>query len=338
MKILIGTQHLKLNGIGTYVDSLTTELERRSHDVEITTQHIGQIGIKLRKNIVNIKSTIQKKYDLIIVFSNTNCREIISNEVEGYLVFMLQGLYFNNDIPRQEYLKRIDKVFSLTESSRNAIAKPGAYDFKGKFEINNSVNSLVKYNSFTFFNNASYSIESEVVHNPIDTSRYYIKNVLRDVPKVLILCKNKNAATIVKNSCDELEYESEWQPSPTYESTSVDKRFCLDMEEKINKFDIVVGIGRPVLEAMSCGRNVIVFDKRFYYKVYPADGFIDMDNIDDSSRFNFCGKDKLSDYSEKNMIEELKKYDKSLMDKFRMFILDNHSIEASVNKILKAFV
>ena len=338
MKILIGTQHLKLNGIGTYVDSLTTELERRSHDVEITTQHIGQIGIKLRKNIVNIKSTIQKKYDLIIVFSNTNCREIISNEVEGYLVFMLQGLYFNNDIPRQEYLKRIDKVFSLTESSRNAIAKPGAYDFKGKFEINNSVNSLVRYNSFTFFNNASYSIESEVVHNPIDTSRYYIKNVLRDVPKVLILCKNKNAATIVKNSCHELEYESEWQPSPTYESTSVDKRFCLDMEEKINKFDIVVGIGRPVLEAMSCGRNVIVFDKRFYYKVYPADGFIDMDNIDDSSRFNFCGKDKLSDYSEKNMIEELKKYDKSLMDKFRMFILDNHSIEASVNKILKAFV
>ena len=338
MKILIGTQHLKLNGIGTYVDSLTTELERRSHEVEITTQHIGQIGIKLRKNIVNIKSTIQKKYDLIIVFSNTNCREIISNEVEGYLVFMLQGLYFNNDIPRQEYLKRIDKVFSLTESSRNAIAKPGAYDFKGKFEINNSVNSLVKYNSFTFFNNASYSIESEVVHNPIDTSRYYIKNVLRDVPKVLILCKNKNAATIVKNSCDELEYESEWQPSPTYESNSVDKRFCLDMEEKINKFDIVVGIGRPVLEAMSCGRNVIVFDKRFYYKVYPADGFIDMDNIDDSSRFNFCGKDKLSDYSEKNMIEELKKYDKSLMDKFRMFILDNHSIEASVNKILKAFV
>ncbi len=302
MKILIGTQHLKLNGIGTYVDSLTTELERRSHEVEITTQHIGQIGIKLRKNIVNIKSTIQKKYDLIIVFSNTNCREIISNEVEGYLVFMLQGLYFNNDIPRQEYLKRIDKVFSLTESSRNAIAKPGAYDFKGKFEINNSVNSLVKYNSFTFFNNASYSIESEVVHNPIDTSRYYIKNVLRGVPKVLILCKNKNAATIVKNSCDELEYESEWQPSPTYESNSVDKRFCLDMEEKINKFDIVVGIGRPILEAMSCGRNVIVFDKRFYYKVYPADGFIDMDNIDDSSRFNFCGKDKLSDYSEKNMI------------------------------------
>ena len=260
MKILIGTQHLKLNGIGTYVDSLTTELERRSHEVEITTQHIGQIGIKLRKNIVNIKSTIQKKYDLIIVFSNTNCREIISNEVEGYLVFMLQGLYFNNDIPRQEYLKRIDKVFSLTESSRNAIAKPGAYDFKGKFEINNSVNSLVRYNSFTFFNNASYSIESEVVHNPIDTSRYYIKNVLRGVPKVLILCKNKNAATIVKNSCDELEYESEWQPSPTYESNSVDKRFCLDMEEKINKFDIVVGIGRPILEAMSCGRNVILFD------------------------------------------------------------------------------
>jgi len=338
MKILIGTQHLKLNGIGTYVDSLTTELERRSHNVEITTHHIGQIGIKLRKNIVNVKSTIQKKYDLIIVFSNTNCREIISNEVEGYLVFMLQGLYFNNDIPRQEYLKRIDKVFSLTESSRNAIAKPGAYDFKGKFEINNSVNSLVRYNSFTFFNNASYSIESEVVHNPIDTSRYYIKNVLRDVPKVLILCKNKNAATIVKNSCDELEYESEWQPSPTYESNSVDKRFCLDIEEKINKFDIVVGIGRPILEAMSCGRNVIVFDKRFYYKVYPADGFIDMNNIDDSSRFNFCGKDKLSDYSEKNMIEELKKYDKSLMNKFRMFILDNHSIEASVNKILKAFV
>ena len=120
-------------------------------------------------------------------------------------------------------------------------------------------------------------------------------------------------------------------------SNPVDKRFCLDIEEKINKFDIVVGIGRPILEAMSCGRNVIVFDKRFYYKVYPADGFIDMNNIDDSSRFNFCGKDKLSEYSETNMIEELKKYDKSLSSKFREFVLDNHSIESSVNKILKVF-
>ncbi len=334
MKILIGTPHLKLNGIGTYVDSLTKELELRGHDVEIITHQIGQIGIKLRKNIVNQKSTIQKKYDLILVFSNRNCREVINNEVEGYLVFMVQGLYFNNDIPLQKYLKRIDKVFSLSESSRDAIAKPGAYDFKGKFEINHSVNSLVRYNSFSFFNNASYNIESEVVHNPIDTSRYYIKNSLRDIPRVLILCKNKSAATIVKNSCDELGYESEWQPSPSYESFSKDKIFCLDIEEKINKFDIVVGIGRPILEAMSCGRNVIVFDKRFYYKVYPADGFIDMNNIDDASRFNFCGKEKLSNYSENNMIEELKKYDKSLKNKFRMFILDNHSIEASVNKII----
>jgi len=338
MKILIGTHHLKLSGIGTYVYSLTTELERRGHDVEIITHHIGQIGIKLRKNIVHSSSTIRKKYDLILVFSNTNCREIINNEVEGYLLFMLQGLYFNNDIPRQEYLKRIDKVFSLSESSRDAIANPGSYDFIGKFVVNHSVNSLVKYNSFSFFNNAKYSIESDIVHNPVDTDRYINKNVLRDVPKVLILCKDDSAANIVKNSCDVLGYESEWQPSPTYESLSTDKNFVMDIENKINEYDLVVGIGRPIIEAMSCGRNVIVFDKRFYYKVYPADGFIDMTNIDDASRFNFCGKDKLSDYSEKNMIEELKKYDKSLMNKFRMFILDNHSIEASVNKILKAFV
>ena len=236
MKILIGTQHLKLNGIGTYVDSLTTELERRGHNVEIITHYIGQIGIKLRKNIVSVKDTIQKKYDLILVFSNTNCREIINNEIEGYLVFMVQGLYFNNDIPLQKYLNRIDKVFSLSESSRNAIANPSEYDFLSKFVVNHSVDNLVRYNSSSFFNNAKYSIESEVVHNPIDTSRYYIKNSLRDIPKVLILCKSKSAATIVKNSCDELGYDSEWQPSPTYESNSLDKSFCLDIEEKINKF------------------------------------------------------------------------------------------------------
>ena len=48
-----------------------------------------------------------------------------------------------------------------------------------------------------------------------------------------------------------------------------------------------------------------------------------MNNIDDSSRF-LC-KDKLF-IIRKNMIEELKKYDKSLKNKFREFILDNHSI------------
>ncbi len=332
MKILISTPHLKLNGIGTYVVSLTTELERRGHDVEILTRYVGKIGVKLRKNIVTSQSTIQKKYDLILVFSNSNCREVIKNEIEGYLVFMVQGLYFNNDIPMQIYLNRINKVFTLSESSRNAIANPGQYDFISRFEVNHSKNHLVKYNAQSFFSNATYNVESDIVHNPIDTEKYKSKNPLRDIPKVLILCKSKLAAEIVKNSCDELEYESEWQPSPTYESFSTDSSYCLDIEEKINKFDLVVGIGRPIIEAMSCGRNVIVFDKRFYYKVFPADGFIDMSNIDDASRYNFCGKEKLSEYTEKNMIEELKRYDKSLS--FREFVLDNHSIQSSVNKII----
>ena len=339
MQILIATPHLKLNGIGTYVYSLTKELVRRGHEVKCVTQErgrLGTIGQKLTKNLVTLDSIYQQRYDLILVFTNSLCREIINRETEGYLIFMVQGLYFNNDIPSRKFLNRINRVLTLSESSRDAIMYPKQYDFRSRFvtDIKSSLSPLVKYNAGKYFGIYGYSIDSKVVPNPIDTYRYRVVNSLRDIPKVLILCKSRFAADIVKNSCDELEYESEWQSSPDYDSTSLDKHFCFEMEEKITNFDLVVGIGRPIIEAMSCGRNVIVFDKRFYYKVYPADGFIDMNNINDASRFNFCGKDKTSEYKEEHMIEELKKYDKSLSFKLREFVMDNHSIQSSVDKII----
>ncbi len=336
MQILIGTPHLKLNGIGTYVYSLTKELERRGHEVKCVTRKAGVIGQKLRKNLVTLDSIYQQRYDLILVFTNSLCREIMNRETKGYLIFMVQGLYFNNDIPSRKFLNRINRVITLSESSRDAILYPEKYDFRGKFvtDLKTSTSPLVKYNANSFFGVYGYSIDSKVVANPIDTYRYRVVKPLRDIPKVLILCKSSFAADIVRNSCDELEYESEWQPSPDYDTFSFDRSFCFEMEEKINNFDLIVGIGRNVIEAMSCGRNVIVFDKRFYYKVYPADGFIDMNNINDASRFNFCGKDKTSEYKEEHMIEELKKYDKSLSFKLREFVMDNHSIETSVDKII----
>ena len=37
-----------------------------------------------------------------------------------------------------------------------------------------------------------------------------------------------------------------------------------NIEDKINEADLVVGIGRSLLDAMSCGRPVVSFDDRIY--------------------------------------------------------------------------
>lgn len=93
----------------------------------------------------------------------------------------------------------------------------------------------------------------------------------------------------------------------------------------MNKADLVITIGRGVLEAMSCGRNVIVYDNRPYLG-YRADGYLKLPIYG-----NVGGPYLLT---ELDLKEELKKYNKEDGAKNREYILKHHDIKKTFDQYL----
>jgi glycosyltransferase involved in cell wall biosynthesis len=100
-----------------------------------------------------------------------------------------------------------------------------------------------------------------------------------------------------------------------------------NMPELINQSDLVVSMGRGVLEAMSCGRPVIVWDDRPYWGA-RGDGYLD--DLDKLTG-NVAGEYNLKKI---DWQAELAKYRPEHGQRNRKYILDNHD----VRKIAKEYL
>jgi len=149
-----------------------------------------------------------------------------------------------------------------------------------------------------------------IIKNPIDTERFKPTNEIKDKPETILAITDVNV---------ELPYNV---ISPS--------RFEMNMPELINQADIVISIGRGALEAMSCGRTVITWDKRPYWEA-RGDGY-----LDDLSKLkgNVAGEYARTDI---NLEEEIKKYNKEDGKRNREYILENHDVKKIVDKYLEIY-
>ena len=86
----------------------------------------------------------------------------------------------------------------------------------------------------------------EIIWNPIDTTRYWAPL------NVLYISNHGGLGALLDKVCNELGYN--------YRRIST----VWEVEKEIAWADVVVSVGRGVLEAMSCGKRVIVADYRKY--------------------------------------------------------------------------
>ena len=63
----------------------------------------------------------------------------------------------------------------------------------------------------------------------------------------------------------------------------------IDVVGALQSADVVVGVGRTVLEAMSCGKKIVVADRRSYAD-YGMDGFLCKDNVQQVAWSNYSGR------------------------------------------------
>ncbi len=75
-----------------------------------------------------------------------------------------------------------------------------------------------------------------------------------------------------------------------------------NVEDYMREADVVVTLGRGAMEAMACGRNVIISD------VYGLDGMVTPETYPELIRNNLSGRRYAKEVNVKNFSRELDKY------------------------------
>lgn len=168
---------------------------------------------------------------------------------------------------------------------------------------------------------------STIIHNGVDCRKFRpINGINEKLKNVLCMCQDATAAEYVEEACKQLNIGIDFVRYPTHLSFKT--------EEKINKADLVVSLGRGAYEAMACARSVIVFDMRMYSPLRTADGIVNQENAKDILRNNFSGRRFKLEWGVEDIIRELKKYDPDIATFNRNFALENFNIEKQVDKYL----
>jgi len=104
------------------------------------------------------------------------------------------------------------------------------------------------------------------------------------------------------------------------------KKTKVDIIDDIQHADAVVGVGRTVLEAMSCNKKVIVADKRSYAD-YGMDGFLNQENVQKSSFSNYSGRAFKKPIGFLSIRKEIKEAINDHTSWEREWIVNHHNIQ-----------
>lgn len=116
-------------------------------------------------------------------------------------------------------------------------------------------------------------------------------------------------------------------------------KFVFNVEDKINSADLVVGVGRSLLDAMACGRPVVSFDDRFYYNTRMMGyGYITPDKFSKYEIDSFTANDIKKTLNKLELAKEIfLNYNANDGKVNRKFIEENYNISKTVDAYLKIY-
>lgn len=166
--------------------------------------------------------------------------------------------------------------------------------------------------------------EATVIRNGIDCDRFKPKKKINKTPKrVLCMCQGEEARENVKKACEELGLEFDHTLDRVWE-----------IEDKINKADIVFTLGRGAYEAMACGRAVIIYDSRPYTPHKTADGIVTKRNFSKFASHNFSGRTMKLNWGIGEIKREIKKYKQTMGEDNRKIAMEHFNIKKQVEKYI----
>lgn len=288
MKILTSAMGLDLSGTPTFTLTMYNEMVKRGHDVTV----YSPLGGPLEKQMKTVKSLDGVVAPDIILAQHIPCAVALKETFPNIpLIFYCHG--FVQEVEQPPPFEA-DYYLIINEECRDNYISKGVLAEK-----------------------------ITIVRDFIDTERFKsTKPINRELKKVLFLSNYKKWKNYkaVSGACQKLGLQLQCFGSPYGRNYKI--------EEAINEADLVISWARGILEAMSCGRGALSFDR------YEGDGYIDSKSYFEARKDNFSGRHFKYTYDADTLADEMLKYDPDCGGQNRELVAKYHDVKSGVDQIL----
>ena len=322
MRILLGNNTLDiLAGSETWLYTLATELIKRGHSVTAYSPQLGLIATKLSALGVNCVSEIANKR--IKAFSP------ILEEEEGKFDVVIcahYGIthYIHEHLPEVPIIAVCHGIIHQDNETGDIFPEHPVTEFKVDqyISVSEEVQSLLI---------TAYGIESEIIHNFFDLERFKKGEILPETPKVFAVNSNywgvnDEINTILRDVAN--HYKARF--------IGIGNQFapCFEVEEVLDKADVVIGMGRSVQEGACMGKLAIVHGR------WGTGGVITPNNYEELKRCNFSGRGMESGprplMDAEMMIKDIDdNFNQKNVDTVYELMKDYHNVVTATDRILE---
>jgi len=168
----------------------------------------------------------------------------------------------------------------------------------------------------------------EILRNLVNTARFAPAAPIRPKPQRILVISNKinDAKLLLLRAAARRIGASLRIVGGTHGALPQDR-----LAAAINEADVVVSLGRGVIEAMLCGRVPLVFD------IQGSDGLVTPDNFDELRASNFSGRRLRREYTITELVDELGKYRTEYGERLRELALAQFGLDANLPCLLEIY-
>jgi glycosyltransferase involved in cell wall biosynthesis len=290
MKILITNSGLdNFAGTEMYTYTLALSLISRGHKVVCYTSRPGKVAEKLEQQGISVIDCISQLKDEFDVIHGQHFAETLE-----------AAFYF----PKTPIFQVIHGVLPWQE-------QPVPSPIVDNYVV---VSEEIKGRLISHYGIAPGRIR--IIRNPIDTNRFSSKKPVKlPVKKVLFISNKADQKTlqIIKTACQMGGLELSL-------AGTIEKPVWR-IEEEIERADLVITLGRGVLEASAMKRPVIVFDYN------GGDGLVTKENFYILRERNFSGRFKRLNYSPEELLNEISLVTKDQIESVYDLVVADHNID-----------
>lgn len=301
MKILVATHHYSnYEGSETYVFTLVRELKNKGHEVFVYSPILGKIAEKTRRLGVKVADDLSyfkgEKFDIIHAQHNIIVIKTRAMFPAVPIVMNIHGVLSELEEP-PFFDCRVVRYVAVSEEVRENLIRLGID--KKKIEI---------------------------VRNFVNTQRFVSKKPINEKLKNILVISNR-----ITDSKRQVIVEAINNLGVDIKFIGLKDKPVWEVEEYINEADLVISLGRGALEAMACGRAVLIYD------YLGSDGLLNENNYQEIRKNNFSGRRYRFVYNSIDLINELNKYSSSDSEKNRAIILKSHNSSINVDALIEIY-
>ena len=316
LKILLANATLALlAGSETWTEALAIQLKKMGHDVEAFSPSLGVISDRLELAGIKCYAEMspsgirpfsyaleeERRYDYDVIIANHN-----------HIVDFLRSQF-----PKTPIISTVHGIIHFTQNEAGERVKapehPALEASVGQFvSVSEEVQEILK---------KDFNLDSMIIRNFINLKQYKAKRkISKGKPKAFLI--NTNYAGSADPDVDLIRRVAKDHYGAKVMAVGMNFQSTADTMPMIEEADVVVGMGRSVLEGAAAGRLAIVNGR------WGTGGVINQLNVNELRSCNFSGRNSGGRYmtSEELIAEIDKDYNPETIDWVTNYIKSEHNV------------